>query len=149
MAPDVVGEMALVGKANRAGDVAHGEVGAREQIPGPLYPALDYVLVRREAGRTLELPREVVPAQVRNPGHLREPDVHGEVVVHEVCHAPERAPGKPSPLVRNGLRRDAVVAQKVRRERGGQGIAVDSTAAPPASISVSIARPMCFTASSR
>jgi hypothetical protein len=128
MTPGMVGEVALVGKADRARDVAHGEVGFREQLPGPLYPAPDHVLVRRETGRTLELPGEVVLAQVGNPRHLGEPEVHGEIVVHEVRHTPERASGKTAPFIRYGLRGGAVPAQQVRGERGGQGITVDPAA---------------------
>ena len=46
MAPGMVGEVALVGEADRTRDVAHGEVGIREQLSCPLYPALDHVLMR-------------------------------------------------------------------------------------------------------
>src|SRR3712207_7068733 len=41
-----------------------------------------------------------------------------------------RAPGQASPVVGQGLRVGAVVAQQVRSERCGQGIAVDPAARP-------------------
>ena len=47
-----------------------------------------------------------------------------EVVAHVVGEAPERAFGQPTVEVPNGLRAGAMFSEQVRRQGGGQGLAV-------------------------
>lgn len=67
---DVGGEVAVVGEPYGSCDLGEGEVGVGEQRLCPLDAPVDYVLVRREAGCSLERAREVVGAHVRSPGYL-------------------------------------------------------------------------------
>src|SRR5262245_36835993 len=67
---EVVGELALVREADPRGDFGEGEVAAAlQEVLGPLDTAGDDVLVRRQAGGRLELPREVVGAQAGDRRH--------------------------------------------------------------------------------
>src|SRR6516225_5552161 len=64
-----VGELALVREAGVCGDLRQGEVASLQKELGPLDAAQDDVLVRWEPGGHLELPCEVVDAEV---GDLRQ-----------------------------------------------------------------------------
>src|SRR6516165_11482475 len=67
---EVVGELALVREAGARGDLRQGEVAALQELPASLDAAHDDVLVRRQRSGRLELPREVVDAQMGRRGHL-------------------------------------------------------------------------------
>ena len=69
-APDVEGEVALVGEAHGPGDVYDGEVGAYEQGSRSLNALVDDVLVWRESGCRLEQACEMVVAKVCHPRYL-------------------------------------------------------------------------------
>ena len=58
-APEVEGEVALVGETHGPGDGGDGEVGTDEQGFRALDAPADYILVRRESGSRLERAREV------------------------------------------------------------------------------------------
>src|SRR5262249_53911570 len=62
---EVIAELTLVRKAGTGGDFRQGEVAASlQELLGALDAAGDDVLVRRQPGGRLELPREVVDAEV-------------------------------------------------------------------------------------
>jgi hypothetical protein len=68
---EVAAEVALVREAGGQGDLGQGEVrSCLQELPGPLDAAADDVLVRRQAGGSLELPREVAGAEVGDRGDL-------------------------------------------------------------------------------
>src|SRR6516162_9487352 len=69
---EVVGELALVGEAGACGDLRQGKVGSLQEPLGPLDAAQDDVLVRGQPGGRLELPCEMVSAEVGDRGHLRQ-----------------------------------------------------------------------------
>ena len=65
LALEVMGELALVREAGVSGDLRQGEIAiGLQELLGPLDAAGDDVLVRRQPGGRLELPREVVGAVV-------------------------------------------------------------------------------------
>src|SRR6202051_3557910 len=68
---EMMGEVALVREAGVRGDLRQGQVAASSQeLLGPLDAAGDDVLVRRQPGGGLELPREVVRAAAGDRGQL-------------------------------------------------------------------------------
>src|SRR6516162_9867869 len=68
---EVIGELALVREAGVRGNLRQGEVASGlQELLGPLDAARDDVLVRRQPGGCLELPREVVGAGVGYRGYL-------------------------------------------------------------------------------
>jgi hypothetical protein len=54
-----MGELALVREAGVRGDLGRGKVAALQRLLGPFDSAHDDVLVRRQPGGRLELPREL------------------------------------------------------------------------------------------
>src|SRR6516162_11024297 len=70
---EVMRELALVRETGVRGDLRQGQVASRlQELLGPLDAAGDDVLVRRQAGGSLELPGEVVGAEADERGHLLE-----------------------------------------------------------------------------
>ena len=62
---EVLGELALIREAGLRRDLRQGQVcPGLQELLGPLDPAQDDLLVRRQPGGRLELPREVVGAVV-------------------------------------------------------------------------------------
>src|SRR5262249_46905266 len=79
---EVVGELALVREAGVRADLRQGQVASRlQELLGPLDAAGDDVLVRRQAGGSLELSREVVGAEADEQRHLRESGAHIKVLL--------------------------------------------------------------------
>ena len=56
---EMVGELALVGEAGVGGDTRQGTVASLKESLGPFNAVYNDVLVRRQPGGHLELPREV------------------------------------------------------------------------------------------
>ncbi len=83
-----MGELALIREAGARRDLCQGEVpvGVQELLR-PRDAARDDVLVRRHPGGRLELPREVVGAEVGGRGHLRQ----GQAGVEEVLDVRDEA----------------------------------------------------------
>jgi len=68
---EVVGELALVREAGAGGDLRQGQVIASlQELLGSFDAAHHDVLVRRQPGGRLELPREVVDAKMGRRRHL-------------------------------------------------------------------------------
>ncbi|HEX8869076.1 MAG TPA: hypothetical protein VF821_25680, partial [Lentzea sp.] len=67
---EMVGELALVGEAGSGGDLRQRKVASLKESLGPFNAAHYDVLVRRQPGGHLELPREVVDAEVGGRRHL-------------------------------------------------------------------------------
>src|SRR5262249_14525885 len=79
---EVMAELALVREAGASGDLRQGQVGAcLQELPGTLDAAQDDVLVRRQPGGRLELPREVVDAKMGRRGHLLQARAGVEVLL--------------------------------------------------------------------
>src|SRR5947209_19272560 len=63
---EVTGELALVREAGERGNLRQGEIAAAlQELLGPFDAADDEILVRRQPSGGLELPGEVVGAEVR------------------------------------------------------------------------------------
>src|SRR5262249_11428165 len=67
-----VAEFALVREAGARGDLRQGEVAPLQEELGPLEAPQDDVLVRGQPGRYLELPCEMVGAEVGDLRQLRQ-----------------------------------------------------------------------------
>src|SRR5262245_55890182 len=68
---EVMGKLALVRESGDSGDLRQREVASGlQELLGPLDPAGDDVLVRRQAGGPLELPDEVGGTEAGDRGHL-------------------------------------------------------------------------------
>ena len=78
---EVTGELALVREAGPRGDLRQGEVVALQELLGPLDAAGDDVLIGRQPGGRLELPREVIGAQAGHRRHLPKGRAGVEVVL--------------------------------------------------------------------
>src|SRR5215475_1316737 len=77
---EVMAELALVREAGVRGDLRQGEVASGlQELLGPLDAAQDDVLVGRQPGGPLELPREVVDAEASDRGQLLQ--ARGDVEV--------------------------------------------------------------------
>ena len=64
-------EMALVREAGAERDVGHAEPAAcQQEFLRSLDTARDHILVRRQPGGRLELPREVIGAEMHDGRHL-------------------------------------------------------------------------------
>lgn len=77
------GEMALVCAAHGKRDLDDRQIGLLEEFPGPLDAAADHVLVRRNADGRPEHVREVVRADPKRVGDVRQREVVIEVTVDE------------------------------------------------------------------
>src|SRR5262249_20217428 len=79
---EVVGELALVGEADVRGDLRQGKVGScLQEFLRALDAAGDDVLVRRQPGGRLELPRKVIGAEAGDLGHLLQSRAIVEVLL--------------------------------------------------------------------
>ena len=77
---EVAGELALVGEARVRGHLRQGQVRpCLQEFLGPLHAARDDVLVRRQPGGRLELPGEVVGAEMGRRRHLLQGQAGVEV----------------------------------------------------------------------
>src|SRR5262249_27895566 len=87
----MLGELALIRKADAGRDLGEGEVLVWvQELLRPRDAACDDVLVRRQAGGGFELPREVVGAAVDGRGQLRQGQVRVEGGLDELQDGPER-----------------------------------------------------------
>ena len=66
----MMAELALVREAGLYGNFPQREIASLEELLGPFDSSGENILVRRQACRRLELPGEVVRANVRNGGQL-------------------------------------------------------------------------------
>ena len=73
-------------------DSGEGPARGEEEEFGALNPALDDILMRRNAGRFLEETREVEGAQRRDRRKFREREILGEVLFDIGADASERRP---------------------------------------------------------
>src|SRR2546425_12282101 len=78
---EVRAEFALVREAGTRGDVGEREVAFSQELLRPFDAAGNGVLMGRHPGGRLELPREVVGAEVDGRSHLRQRQVGVEVFV--------------------------------------------------------------------
>src|SRR5262249_55544394 len=105
---EVMAELALVREAGAGGDLRQGQVGScLQELPGPLDAAHDHVLVRRQPGGCLELPGEVVDAQMGRRGHLLQSQAGVEVfldVLDDGAEPPLRQHAVPPALGPAGCR---------------------------------------------
>ncbi len=78
----MAGELALVTEAGVQGDLRQGQVRpCLQELLGPLDATQDHVLVRRQPGGGLELPREVVGVEADNLSQLRQGRAAVEVLL--------------------------------------------------------------------
>src|SRR5262249_21604496 len=90
---EVMGELTLIREPGVRGDLRQGQFGSGlEELPGPLDAARDDVLVRRQPGGGLELPREVVGAEAGDRGDLPQARAGAEVLLDVLDHGPEPPP---------------------------------------------------------
>src|SRR5262245_30970324 len=90
---EVMAELALIREAGTGGDLRQGEVAASlQELLGPLDPAGDDVLVRRQPGGRLELPREVVGAEAGDRGQLVQARAAVEVLLDVLDDGAEPPP---------------------------------------------------------
>lgn len=65
--------MALVREAGAERDLGHAELAVcPQELLRPFNTARDHILVRRQPGGRLELPREVIRAEMDDRRHLRQ-----------------------------------------------------------------------------
>src|SRR5262249_18748857 len=76
---EVMAELTLVRKAGAGGDFRQGGVALSQELLRPFNPAGDDVLVRRQSSGRLELPREVVGAEVGDRRQLVQSQAGVEV----------------------------------------------------------------------
>src|SRR5262249_36711457 len=86
---EMVGELALVGEAGVCGDPRQRKVASLKESLGPFNAAHNDVLVRRQPGDHLELPREVVDAEVGGRRHLLQGRAAIEVFLDVRDHGAE------------------------------------------------------------
>src|SRR5260370_26608004 len=79
---EVTGELALVREAGVQGALRQGQVRpCLQELLGPLDATQDDVLVRRQPGGGLELPRQVVGVEADNRSQLRQGRAAVEVLL--------------------------------------------------------------------
>src|SRR6516225_10200036 len=78
---ECVRELALVSEAGARGDLGQGEGALLQEPLGPFDAAQDDVLVRRQPGGRLELPGEMVDAQVGGRRQLLQRQTGIEVLL--------------------------------------------------------------------
>ena len=88
---EVAGQRALVGEARGIGNVRQREIGLRQHLLGALEPLLREVVVRRDAGGLLELPREMMHRQPGDGSQHRQIDAFAEVQIDEFPDPAHRA----------------------------------------------------------
>jgi len=94
----VTGELALVREAGAQGDLRQGQVRpCLQELLGPLDATQDDVLVRRQPGGGLELPREVVGVEADNRSQLRQGRSAVEVLL-DVLHNGAEPPTRQHPV---------------------------------------------------
>ena len=81
---EMVGELALVGEAGAGGDLRQRKVASLKESLGPFNAAYNDVLVRRQPGGHLELPREVVDAETGDGGQLLHPPPPASTKHHDM-----------------------------------------------------------------
>src|SRR6516225_4856981 len=89
-----VGEFALVGEAGTGGDLRKGEVAFLQEPLGPFDAAYDDVLVGGQPSSRLELPGEMVGAEVGDRGHLLQGRAGIEVLLDVLDDGAELGPGE-------------------------------------------------------
>jgi hypothetical protein len=90
---EVLAELALVREAGAQGDLRQGQVRpCLQELLGPLDATQDDVLVRRQPGGGLELPREVVGVEADNRSQLRQGRAAVEVLLDVLLHGAEPPP---------------------------------------------------------
>ena len=121
----MVGELALVGETGADGDLRQRKVASLKESLGPFNAAHNDVLVRRQSGGHLELPREVVDAEVGGRRHLLQGRAAIEVFL-DVLDDRAKLPGR-EPAVRPNCRgagaggvADQVDGQDVGQRLGGE-----------------------------
>src|SRR6516165_8059490 len=67
---EVMTEYALAREAGASGDLCQGAVAALQKLLRPLDASHNHVLMRRQPGGPLELPREVVCTEAGDRSHL-------------------------------------------------------------------------------
>ena len=81
-------EMALVREAGAERDLGHAELAVcPQELLRPFNTARDHILVRRQPGGRLELPREVIRAEMDDRRHLRQGRIAFEIF-HNVLNDP-------------------------------------------------------------
>ena len=90
-----MGELALVRKPGAAGDLRQGEfVASVQELPRPFDAAGDEVLVRRQPGGRLELPRQVVDAEMGDGRQRLQSQAGLEVFLHGLDDGAELRSGE-------------------------------------------------------
>src|SRR5262249_11700751 len=120
---EVTGELALVREAGTCGNLRQGEIAfGLQKLLGSFDAAGDDVLMRRQPGGRLELPREVVDAQMGRRGHVLQGQTGVQVLLDVLDNSAEL------PLTERTVRptgRGAGgggVADQVDSEKVGQGL---------------------------
>jgi hypothetical protein len=110
------GEMRLVRKADRGGDLGQRDVRIGQQRLGPVDPALQHEAVRRRAGRALEGTAEMERAEMRDGGDLRQRKrAFAERSLDEIEH-PAQASGRDG----QSFRRLAGLPRQQARDADGE-----------------------------
>src|SRR5262245_52490632 len=118
---EVMGKLALVGKAGVRGDLRQGQVGScLQELPGPLDAAQDDVLVRRQPGGPLELRGEVVRTEAGDRGHLLQGRATVEVLLDVLGDSAELRSGERAGSPARGLAGRRDVPDQVDGQDGGQ-----------------------------
>lgn len=99
---EVQRQVAFVREPDGARDGGEGPVRGEEEEFGALNPALNDILMRRNAGRRLEETREVVGTQRRDRRKFREREILGEVLFDVGADASERVLSRPTTRGREG-----------------------------------------------
>src|SRR5262245_22845604 len=87
---EVAGELALVREPGARGHLRQGQTGPRlQEVLGPFNAAQNDVLVRRQPGGLLELPRNVVRAEASHRRHLFQRRAGVQVPLDVLDHGPE------------------------------------------------------------
>jgi hypothetical protein len=96
---EVMGELALIRESGARRDLCQGEATVLlQELLRPLDAAREDVLVRRQPGGRLELPREVVGAEVSDRRHLLQGRANVEVfldVLDDGAEPPSRQDAVP------------------------------------------------------